>query len=174
MPNVFLFSDYIRPIGKQIRFITVVFARAFIVLFRWNKKIKKSHFYYSTKNNFSNSLMIIEFDFKNVLYYKINKVLKTTETKPIILNINNYHKKEIIFEIVGLFHKREITIPIKISNHLQSIKTQAIFTKSTQVELKERKIKTSFKDAIIKEKSVELKQQTISLTNTLYNQTDFL
>jgi len=174
MKNLFLFSDYLNPFGKQIRFITLVFARALVVLFRWNKKIKKKHFYYSTKNNFSNSLMIIEFDFKNVLYYKINNIVKTTEAKPIILNIKNYHKNEIIFEIVGLFQKRKIVIPIKISNTLQSIKTQAAFTKSTQLELHEKIIRPSFKDATLKEKLVELRQQSISLTNTLYNQNDFL
>lgn len=174
MRNIFLFSDYLNPIGKHILFITLVFARAFVVLSRWNKKIIKRHFYYSSRNNFSNSLMIIEFDFKNVLYYKINNVVKTTETKPIILNINNYHKKEIIFEIVGLFQKRKIVIPIKISNHLHSIKTQAVFSKSLQLELHEKIIMPSFKDAAIKEKLIELRQQFISLTNTLYNQNDFL
>lgn len=175
MRNLFLFSNHIKPIAKKTAFISTVVARAFVILFRWNKRIKQNHFYYSTKNNFNNSLFIIEFDFRNVLYYKIEGIIKKHRTKTIIFNLSNYPKQNIQFVIIGLFRRRVITIPVKTNNHLVSIKTKAAFTRPTQA-------KFSFNEIALSEISVEAKipnPQLVYTKNTLsinspFNQNDFI
>lgn len=175
MRNIFLFSNHIKHIAKIIAFTSIVIARAFVVLLRWNKRIKQNHFYYSTKNNFDNSLFIIEFDFKNALYYKIAGITKSYKTKAIILNLSNYTKKDVQFIIVGLFRKKIISIPIKTSNHLISIKTKAAFVKPIQV-------KSSFTEMTLKEIIIEAKipnPQLVYLKHTLsinspFNQNEFI
>lgn len=175
MIQALLYSNFIKLASNKVAFVIKVFIRACYITIRWDRRLHQNYLRFSTRYNFDNSLFILEFDFKNVLYYKISNIYKSHTDKNIVFNLNNYPEKNIQFVIVGLFRKKVIIIPIKVNNHLVSIKTKAAFSKPTQA-------KFSFTEIKLKEKNINIKTtnpQLVYTKNTLsinspFNQNHFI
>jgi len=112
MIQALLYSNFIKLASNKFAFVIKVFIRACYITIRWDRRLHQNYLRFSTRYNFDNSLFILEFDFKNVLYYKISNIYKSHTDKNIVFNLNNYPEKNIQFVIVGLFRKKVIIIPI--------------------------------------------------------------
>lgn len=174
MKNIFLFSNHIKPIAQRIAFASIVIARAFVILFRWNKGIKKQYLDFSTQNIFQDSYLVIRYSFKNTLWYQFKGIKKTTKNAPLVLDTTNIDTNEITLIVHGFFSKRKYKINI--------VPSASINTKSFKVQPMNLQIEQSFMPELslkqkaieIKQKDITVKQKHIQLNHSSFKQIDFI
>ena len=90
-------------------FVSQVFIRFFKILFRSDKKIKMIYSNFSNKQSMGNDFLVLNFRFRNALWYKINK--KRTEKRQFVFSKMDCPE---IIEIVvyGFFQKKSFKMNI--------------------------------------------------------------
>jgi hypothetical protein len=188
MFNLFYFSSYVKPAIVKIKFAFVVLARSFRILFRRDKQLTPLNFNYSKKYQFDQSLVVIQYQFENVLWYHFKGIKRATEPGVIVLNLSKITKFPIEFVIRGLFRKKLFLIDVTPEATMQ---TNTFRTKINQPrDLKYcsstialciepihsviPKIKVSYSPIKVKHSPISMKNDNLHFEYPSFNQTEFL
>lgn len=174
MIKVLYFSDYINPAAKRIRFLLLVCARFFIILFRWSKGIKPLHLDYSKKYLFENSYLIIRYRFRNALWYEFKNISKPTEKEIIVLNLRNVRKIPIQLIVYGFFRRKAFCIPVTVENRLQNKSFKTLISTTNKIELYNKRVLLKDLKPISTIPKAKINHREILLKQPSYNETDFL
>ena len=174
-----MFTNLLSQFLYYLKFWSIIIYRAFVIVFKRNKKVVENYLDYRTENVFDNSFYTLYYSFDNALYYKLNNN-KTTDGNLRILNINQSNSFTIYFTVYGLFSNLQYSITINPDKTLnaQSFKTQLFNLNLKLFPVNPRIIK---QDIHLKTKNVSLVNQTIQVsqnklhikTNS-FTQNDFL
>ena len=110
--RVFIFSNSLRKMFHFLKTSTVKCYRWLRMLFKKNKKIEIITFEYFKNWHFNNAYLVIVFNLKNVLWFRIQKNQGLILNNSIVINLENLKSNTIDFEIFGFRNKRIITIDI--------------------------------------------------------------
>jgi hypothetical protein len=164
---------------EKLSFLKVVITRFLIILFRRRKGLELLRIEYDREHLFSQSFIVINYRFRNAIYYKFGNH-KTFEKEIKIFNLKNF-EKEFELTVYGFFRKKSYKLKFepKLTLETSTFKTDFsnlnndfefksipdLSTPNFKVELVEIKIKPS-KLKIIHNKLV-LKHET-------FNQSHFI
>jgi hypothetical protein len=172
-------SNLIHSLIFYFSFYKTVLIRFCIIVLKKNKGIKEINFDYNSNNKFENSLLILDYNFSNFLYFKINdKLIIDHNIK--IYDIKNI-EKEIVFIVYGFFQKKQYRIKIEKELFLSSEKFK-VKTNNLSLNYKTQQISLAFSKGINfkqtnlfflnNKRKFNLKQ--IQLYYSKYNQNDFI
>jgi hypothetical protein len=89
-----------------------------VLLFKWHKEIKPYQLSYFREWRFEKAQLVIHFNFKNAIYYKINNIKRVNCDKPIILDLDDPKSSNVEFIVYGFFRKKIYIIDTKTSDKL--------------------------------------------------------
>ncbi|MEI6697016.1 MAG: hypothetical protein WCO13_13230 [Bacteroidota bacterium] len=116
--KILLFSEYFTPIAKKIAFIAIILFRFILILFRRNKTIKVIQLQYSRKFQFENSYLIINYRFRNALWYKFSSIGNTLNKNNVIFDLSNISDASIKLKVYGFFRSESFEFDISKENKL--------------------------------------------------------
>ena len=119
-----MINNSINTIINSIKLYFKIALRFLLILFRNDKYLKELYFDSGNKVIFEDSLLIINYRFKNAIYYKINNKI-TLENKIKIFNVKNIDS-EMHFIVYGWFEKKQYVIEVSPNKSLnnESFRTQ--------------------------------------------------
>jgi len=174
-----LFTKHLTYLLYKLHFILVVIARFFKILFRRNKDLKELYLYYQTEHLFDTSYIVINYRFRNGLYYRFGKHI-TLEKQIKIFDLKNCDK-EMDFVVYGLFNSKiyKLTFEPQLTLENSSFKTSlsnlnVILTKRTIPKLIHSKVNCNIKTPVIITPKIKIEQPNIKITNTTFNQNEFI
>ena len=174
MQNIFLFSQYFFKIGNKLLFaskITLIFSK---LIFTKKRKLELVKLNYSNEHNFEKSILVIEYEFKNAIWFNLKNIKTTIYQKPILINIEKNIGNELILNVYGFFQKKQFVISSKIDNKLitNSFKTKFSnlddninFTPNLDVKIS---------NPIINNHKIKVANQILTINNKTFNQTEFI
>lgn len=118
-----MINSFINLVINSLKLYFNIALRFLLILFRKDKHLKEIYFESCNEDIFEDSLLVINYRFKNAIYYKVNNKI-TTENKVKIFNVKNINS-EIHFIVYGWFGKKQYLIVIKPTKSLnnESFKT---------------------------------------------------
>lgn len=110
---------------KNIQYYFLKVSRLFCILFKRRKRIEKITFGYYQNWQFENAYLVVDFKFKNAVWFRIGNFKSYDFSKQIVLDLENIHTDTINFEVFGFFQKRvyEISLNKEAQINTQSFKT---------------------------------------------------
>lgn len=174
-----MFSQYLTYLLEKLHFYKVVTARFLIILFRRKKRIEQLYLNYSTEHIFDNSYIIINYRFRNAIYYRFGKYI-TLEKQINIFDLRNFDR-EFDFVVSGFFRSK--TYKLKFAPQLflnnSSFKTSI---SNLNIKLEERTIPnlahpniySNIKKPKIIIPNIEINHKPITISNTIFNQNEFI
>jgi len=174
-----LFSHYLTYLLEKIGFYKVVIARFLIILFRRNKKIELLHLEYDTEYLFDNSYIVINYRFRNTIYYQFGNH-KTLEKKIKILNLKNF-ENEFELKVYGFFRKEIYKLKFEPKLTIETSNFETKFS-NLKVELEQQLIPKlnhplfypRIKRLFIKTPKTNVINPTINIKTNIYNQNEFI
>jgi hypothetical protein len=174
-----MFTNELKYWLDKFHFKLVVIARFFKIFFRRNKDIKELFLNYETEHLFDNSYLVINYRFRNALYYQFGDT-KTLEKHIKIFDLKNCDK-EIDFVVHGIFD----SIPYKLTFEPQLALENSSFKTSfsnLNVKLSERtipklihsKVNCHIKTPFITTPRIKIDQLSIRISKTTFNQNEFI
>jgi hypothetical protein len=156
-----------------------VIARFFIILFRPRKRIEETYLNYSTEHLFDNSYIIINYRFKNALWYRFGKHI-TLEKQIKIFNLKNFDK-EFDFVVYGFFGSMRYKLKFEPQLTLDSSSFKTAFS-YLNLKLEERTIpvlthsliKCEINKPNIKIPEIKINQPKIEILKITFNQNEFI
>ena len=153
--------------------------RFLLILFRKDKNLTEIYFEKGNENIFDDSFLIINYRFKNAIYYKVNNKI-TLENRVKIFNVKNVDS-EIHFIVYGWFDKKHYIIEIKPTKSFnnESFKTHFAnlnisLTVSDIPKLVNDQIHITTKNVNIETSKVFIPNKKIQIKTNSFTQNDFL
>ena len=167
-----MFTNFLISLLTKLRFIKVVIARFFIILFRRRKRIELLHLQYDTEHVFDNGLMVINYRFKNALYYKFGNH-KTLEKQIKIFNLKKFDN-EFKLTVYGFFRKKTYKLKVEpqLTLNSDSFKT-SISNLSLKLQEQSNPILSNISFQLIKKKPI-INTSRIKIKTNSFNQNEFI
>lgn len=105
-----------------------------VLLFKWHKEIKPYQLSYFREWRFEKAQLVIHFNFKNAIYYKINNIKRVNCDKPIILDLDDPKSNNIEFTVYGFFRKKTYLINTTKSDKLITEKFKTTINRVNNVK----------------------------------------
>lgn len=163
----------------KLKFLLYVSKRVVVILFRKERNIELLELTFSDKFLFENSYLIIQYRFKNALYYQFDD-LKTIENQLKIFDISNF-KNDFKLVVYGLYEKKVYSIKVNPKNkiHNQNFKTEIHNFKSALFffdipNLKSNNVFVKELQSNINRKVISVEKQQINIQSYPFNQSEFL
>jgi hypothetical protein len=118
MLRFFFLSDYFRPALSKVKSALVILIRALKLIFSRRKKIEIVSLVYFDQIIFERSYFFIEYEFKNVLWFTINKKLIGDNRGIIRVNRQSFPAQEVTIRLQGFFASRSIVLSIAPNHKL--------------------------------------------------------
>jgi hypothetical protein len=164
---------------SELHFFKIVATRFFIILFRRRKSIELLQLDYDEEHIFEKSYIVINYRFRNALYYRFGKY-RTLQKQIKIFDLQNFDK-EFDFIVYGFFQKKKYKLRFepKLKLNSSSFKTTLL---NLSLRLEEKPIPKLtpslffcvIKKPIIITTEIKLNQTKIKISNTTFNQTDYI
>jgi hypothetical protein len=174
-----MINNSINTIINSIKLYFKIALRLLLILFRKDKHIKELYFDSGYEVIFEDSLLIINYRFKNAIYYKINNKI-TLENKIKIFNVKNIDS-EIHFIVYGWFENKQYVIEVSPNKSLnnESFRTQlSRFNISLIVpdipKLVNEQINITTKNVHIETSKVFILNKKVQIKTNSFTQNDFL
>lgn len=119
----------IKKILLFLKFYSLVLIKTIVVLFRKDRTLKKINLDYISSPHSEDDFLLLNFTFKNALYYKINNTKYLYDGSKLIYLKPQNHK--VNFEAIGLSMRFKKTIEIK-----PNLKTEFLSFKANTQNLK--------------------------------------
>jgi len=174
-----LFSRQLKYLLKQGAFAKVILARFLIILFKKNKNIQLITLNYNTNHLFKNSLIIINYQFNNALWYSFNNK-KTLEKSIKIFNLENIDSN-LTFIVYGFFRKKKYILKfdpmLKIEN--KNFKTNFSnlslnLKKNSIPKLTHSFVKICISEPQLKKTKIIATKLTFDINHNNYNKNEFI
>lgn len=169
--------DMVSKLLSGIKFVMVVIWRALVVLFRSRRGIEQLRLEYLNEHLFDISYIILQYRFRNALWYRFGKH-NTLEKEIKIFNLTNFDR-EFDLIVYGLFRKK--------TYHLKFEPTLTLENKYFKTELQNKSVELTRQSNLafpeftwvlslptIQLGTVEFNAKKITIQNNAYNQTDFI
>lgn len=174
-----MLSHYLVNILEILHFIKVVIIRFLIILFRRRKGIELLHLEYNTEYLFDNSFIIINYRFRNALYYKFGNH-KSLEKQIKIFNLKNFDK-EFQLTVYGFFRKKTYLLKFEPKLKLESEKFKTSLS-DFSIKLEEQNIPKlshplfylAMDKPIISLPKTEITNKPITIKTNSFNQNEFI
>jgi len=174
-----MINSFITLVINSMKFYFKIALRFLLILFRKDKNLIEIYLERGNENIFDDSLLIINYRFKNAIYYKVNHKI-TLENRVKIFNVKNIDS-EIHFIVYGWFDKKHYIIEIKPTKSLnnESFKTQIsnlnISLTITDVpKLVNDQINITTKNVSIESSKIFIANKKIQIKINSFTQNDFL
>ena len=174
-----MLSHYLKYLLIKLQFLKVAMARFFVILFRKRRNIELLHLHYDTEHLFDNSFVIINYRFRNAIYYRFWNH-KTLEKQIKIFNIKNFDN-EFDFVVYGFFRSKSYKIKFepKLRLDTSSFKTNLSklnlnLVEKTIPKLSHPDIYCVIQKPVAKTLKIKIKQARIKISNTNFNQNEFI
>lgn len=174
-----MFSHYLTYLLEKVRFLKVIIARFLIILFRRKKGIELLHLEYNSEHLFDKSFIIIDYRFRNGIYYRFGNH-KTLEKEIKIFNLKNFEKE---FELIvyGFFRKKTYSLKFEPKFILETSNFKTNFS-NLQVKLEQQNIPklanplfySKIEKLTLSIPKVNLTNNTVNIKTKTYNQNDFI
>lgn len=167
-----MYSQYLKYLLIKLQFIKIVIARFIIILFRKRKTIKLLYLNYDTEHLFDNSLMVINYRFRNAIYYRFGNH-KTLEKQIKIFNLKNFDS-EFQLTVYGFFQKKTYKLKVEpqLTLNSDSFKT-SISNLSLKLEEQNNPILSNLSFQLITKNTI-INTPKIKVTNNSFNQNEFI
>lgn len=174
-----MFSHYIRLLLEKLYFLKVIITRFFIILIRRRKEIELFQLDYVNEYIFERSYIVINYRFRNAIFYRFGKQ-KTLQKQIKIFDLQNF-ENEFDFVVYGFFQKKKYKLKFEPKLKLNSSNFKTIAS-NLSLRLEEKSIPKltsslffcDIKKPIVITSEVELNQSIIKISNTIFNQTDYI
>jgi hypothetical protein len=157
----------------------VITVRCFKILFRRNKDIEELFLNYETEHLFDNSYLVINYRFRNALYYQFGAT-KTLEKHIKIFDLKNCDK-EMDFVVHGLFDSISYKLIFEPQLTLENSSFKASFsnlnlklTERTIPKLIHSKVNCHIKTPFIITPRIKINQPNIKISKPTFNQNEFI
>ena len=174
MTKFILFSVYFKPIANKIKFVAIVIGRFSKIMLRRRKRIELLQLDYSKKYLFDKSLLIIQYRFKNVLWYNFKDLKRTTEKKSIIFNLANINSSTIILIVHGFFQKKVYQLTVQPENLLVTKSFQTTLSNFNNQINFSPSLKLITQKSVVNISKIDIKKNPLIINHSPYNQTDFI
>ena len=170
---------YITYFFNKINFYKFVLVRFFIILFRKNKKLLLLHLDYENNHLFENSYVVVNYRFRNALYYKFGNH-KTLEKQIKIFNLKNF-ENEFDLIVYGFFRKKRYKLKFEPNLKLNTADFKTSISNIT-IQLEEKNmlnlslssLNLEIKKPNIKHKKISITNRIINIKNKPFNQNEFI
>jgi hypothetical protein len=180
MIRILFFSDRFRPVAKKFRFLFIVLGRSFKILVRWNKKIELVYIDYSRGPIFENSLLVLNYNFNNVLWYELYPAYKTTNPERMILDMEKV-PRNIEFRVHGFFRNQSYPISLPIQRILGNDTFKTNITIPVMPARWNKGLQKFSSDVIVKDTYPQIESRPheiitprLHIIHNTFKQTDFL
>lgn len=174
-----MISKIIKYLTHSFKFLGIIILRFLKILFRERKNIEVIYLNYSDNHLFESSYIILNYHFKNAIWFRFGKH-KTTDKHIKIFNLKNF-EKEFDLVVYGFFRKKVFRLKFEPQQTLLSDKFKTQFNhldndlvfksmpniNTPRIVLATKQIKASIQNK-------KLQHQKIELQINKYNQTDFI
>lgn len=157
----------------------IVIVRLIKILFRWRKGIELLCLDFSTEHLFESSFIVINYRFRNALFYRFGKHL-TLEKQIKIFNLKNF-ESEFDFIVYGFFRTKTYKLKFEPQWLLDNSSFKTSFSNLTLKleqqpipKLENPAIYLTIDKPIIETPKIEIVQKTIKLKTSTYNQNEFI
>ncbi|WP_099716124.1 hypothetical protein [Flavobacterium sp. 11] len=174
-----LVSHYFTLVFKKLQFILIIVGRFLKILFRKSKEIELLYLNYSTEYIFDNSLIIINYRFRNGLWYRFGKH-KTLEKEIKIFNLKNFDT-EFDLVVYGFFQRKVFKLKFEpqLTINTQRFKTSLsnlsleIVEKTIPALIQPNLFSNIRKPSLVASK-IKVTNKPIIINNNTYNQNEFI
>lgn len=156
-----------------------IISNFFKILFKRNKSIQCIYLDYSDRYLFQSGYIIVNYKFKNALWYKFGKN-HTTQPSIKIFNLNNFDK-EFDLVVYGLFRKKVYRLKFEPQHVLETKTFQTQIEKiNRDVNLKPipilnfKPIHLNLGFVKLRNRDVSIKMNTIKISSTNFKLTDYI
>jgi len=136
-------SDELKQSIRFFKFHFVLIGKWLAILFKKNRRLEKLIFDYYKNWHADNSYLIVDFKFKNALYFKIGDYKSFDFEKPLILNLQKVKADNIKFEVFGFQQKQVFIIELNKEIQLNSepFRTTIEYISSVAIVQQKTKVK---------------------------------
>jgi hypothetical protein len=129
-----LLSSKILILWSNIHFHLKSVLKWLVLLFKWHKEIKPLQLSYFREWRFEKAQLVIHFNFKNAINYKINNIKRVNCDKPIIIDIDDPKSNNIEFTVYGFFRKKTYLIDTAKSDKLVTEKFKTTINRVNSIK----------------------------------------
>lgn len=174
-----MISKIIKYLTHAFRFLGIIIFRFLKILFRKRRNIEVIYLNYSDNHLFESSYIILNYHFKNAIWFRFGKH-KTTDKHIKIFNLKNF-EKEFDLVVYGFFRKKvfrlkfdpqQTLVSDKFKTQFNHLDNDLVFKPMSNINTPRIVLATKQIKTIIKNK--KLQHQKIELQINKYNQTDFI
>ena len=169
----------LKKIVFKFNFIKYVLFRHIKILFRKNKKIRLLYINYDTKHLFDSSFIVINYRFANAIYYRFGNQI-TLEKQIKVFDLKKCDN-ELDFVVYGFFDKKEYKLKFEPKFTFENTCFRTAIS-NLNLKLEERIIPKLIRSNIycdistpkILTQKIKIKQPKIIISNTTFNQNEFI
>jgi hypothetical protein len=167
---VSFFKFHFKRIGKLLA-----------MLFKKNKRLKKLSFDYYKNLHSDNSYLLVDFKFKNAIYFRVGDIKSFDFGKPLILNLKTLKADTIKIEVFGFFQKQVFIIELKkefklnsnpFSTAIENISPVDITRQKTRVKIPN--LKFAFGKPKVTIQSITVKSKDMAIKSNEFKIQEFL
>ncbi len=163
-----LILDILKRFVLFIKFHLTRISKWIAILFKKNRKLKKVSFDYYKSWHSDSSYLIVDFKFKNAIYFKVGETKSFNFSIPLILNLQSLQTNNIKVEVYGFLQKKVFVIELnkEIQLNTKSFKTK--FENLSPVAIPEQKTKLKIPNFWFALSKPKIKIQSVSVnTNNI-------
>lgn len=138
--------DILKQLIAFLKFHFIRIGKWFSILFKRNRRLKKLSFDYYKNWHSNNSYLLVDFKFRNAIYFKVGNTKSFNFTKPLILNLQTLNTSNIKIEVYGFFQKQVFIIEPNKEIHLNSKLFRTTIENISQVEITRQKTRTKIQN----------------------------
>lgn len=118
--------DIIKQFVELLNFHLILTRKWLAILLKKNRKLKNLSFDYYKNWHSDKCYLIIDFKFKNAIYFKVGETKSFDFSIPLILNLQNLKTNKIMVEVYGFLQKQIFIIELnkEIDFDTKSFKTK--------------------------------------------------
>lgn len=120
MKKLFFLSYNIKWLMIGVRFLFLRIGRIFKLLFQRNRTLEIVAFNYFKNWHFNNAYLVIDYQFKNAIWFRVGSVKHSNFANPIVIDLENINTNHLTFEIFGFLQKQTLRIDLQKHTHLTS------------------------------------------------------
>jgi hypothetical protein len=158
-----LIFDLLKQLVLFIKFHFTRISKWVAILFKKNKKLKKISFDYYKNWHSDSSYLIVDFKFKNAIYFRVGETKSFDFSIPLILNLQSLETNNIMVEVFGFLQKQIFVIELnkEIQLNTKSFKTK--FENLSPVAIPEQKTKVKIPNFWFALNKPKIKIQSVSV-----------
>lgn len=167
-----MFSQYFKYLLQKLQFVFIVLGRFIRILFRWRRRIELLRLDYATDYVFDSSFIIINYRFRNAVWYRFGNH-KTLEKEIKIFNLKNF-ENEFDLVVYGFFQRKSYRLKFKPELTLNHSNFKTTFS-NLNLKLEEKNLPITKSSGILVEiPKPKTTFQNITIKTNSYNQNEFI